>query len=217
MTMAGPPLAAFTRGERRLVARLTNPERVQRWLSSLPYNLERRGETARSFREVVRHGTAHCFEAAMSAATVLEQHGYAPLLLDLESSDELDHVLFLFRRGGRWGAIGRSREPGLEGRKAAFASVRRLVGSYLDPYVDGSGRVTAYGVLDLRELPRRDWRLASRNLRYVENALREMPHTRIAMGERRYRRVLATYRAFKARHPRSEPVAIYSGRDAWMA
>ena len=45
----------------------------------------------------MRHWSAHCLEGALTAATILEQHGYPPLLLDLESQDKLDHVLFLLR------------------------------------------------------------------------------------------------------------------------
>ena len=57
------------------------------WLNALPYNTERGGETLRSFRGVVAHGTAHCLEAALFAAVVLEQHGYPPLVLSFESMD----------------------------------------------------------------------------------------------------------------------------------
>ena len=66
----------------------------------------------------------------LAAATILEHHGYPPLLMDLESKDQLDHVLFLFRRRGRFGAVARSRDPGLHGRKPVFRSVRALVTSY---------------------------------------------------------------------------------------
>ena len=49
-----------------------------RVLNDLPYNQEPGGRaTLRSFRGVVRHGCAHCLEAALFAATVLEQHGNA--------------------------------------------------------------------------------------------------------------------------------------------
>src|SRR5688572_23955208 len=128
------PLLEWTPKERALVQRLSTPEKVQAWLSSLPYNWERRGETARTFRGVVRTGTAHCLEAALSAACILEQHGWPPLLIDIESADHLDHVLFVFRRGGRWGAVGRSRCLGLHGRRPVYASLRALAKSYSAPF-----------------------------------------------------------------------------------
>ena len=67
---------------------------MQRYLNALPYNTEPppARATLRSFRGVARRGTAHCLEAALFAATVLEQHGYPPLVISFESIDALDHV-----------------------------------------------------------------------------------------------------------------------------
>src|SRR6059058_5762750 len=90
----------FLPKEWEIIRKQRTPRQVQSFLRALPYNWEEKGETLRTFRGVVRHWSAHCLEAALTAATVLEQHGYPPLLLDLESKDRLDHVLFLFRRRG---------------------------------------------------------------------------------------------------------------------
>ena len=79
-------------------------------LSALGYDREREGPTLRSFRAALRRGEAHCLEAAMIAALMLEQHNYPPLLLSLESQDKLDHVVFLYRQKNLWGAIARSRD-----------------------------------------------------------------------------------------------------------
>ena len=76
---------------------------MQQWLNHLPYNAEQDGETLRGFRGVVRTGTAHCLEAALSAATILEQHRYPPLVLSFESIDLLDHVIFVYRTASGWG------------------------------------------------------------------------------------------------------------------
>src|SRR6202521_4109167 len=115
---------AFSPRERRLIARLRTPIAVQRFLNRLPYNLEPppAGATLRSFRGVVRHRSANCLEAALFAAVVLEQHGFPPLVLSFESIDELDHVIFLYRRRGRWGSVARSRDPGLHGRRPVSAT-----------------------------------------------------------------------------------------------
>src|SRR2546426_8809272 len=126
---AAPKKNSFTPHEWRLIQRLNTPAQVQRWLTLMPYNWERRGGTMRSFREVLKRNEAHCLEAAVAAAVILEQHGYPPLLLDLESIDMLDHVIFVFRRRGRWGSIGRSRDIGLHGRKPLFRNLRQLVWS----------------------------------------------------------------------------------------
>ncbi|MCC6316732.1 MAG: hypothetical protein IT361_03490 [Gemmatimonadaceae bacterium] len=198
MTDRRPPLSALTPRERALVARLRTPVAVQRFLREFPYNWK---ETLRTFRGVVKHGSAHCLEAVLFAATVLEQHGYPPLVLDIESQDKLDHVVFLYRQDGRWGTVARSRDEGLHGRKPVFRTVRALVDSYMDPFVDGEGRVVGYGTADLDVIVRTNWRLGTTNLWSVEQALIHMPHHRVHMSERRYARTLRRFRAFKAAHP----------------
>jgi hypothetical protein len=162
----------------------------------------------------VRHHTAHCLEAALTAATILEQHGYPPLVLSFESIDELDHVLFVYQRKGRWGSVARSRDPGLHGRKPVFSSARALALSYVDPYVDFTGRVKGYAVVDLRVLGSYDWRLSRRNVWKVERMLLDTPHSPIRTSDRRYRLLLARYRAFRAQFPDLKPLD-YRGRQTW--
>ncbi len=168
-----------------MIRRLRTPALVQRFLNALPYNTEPPPERAklRSFRGVLRHQTAHCLEAALAAAVILEQHGYPPLVLSFESIDNLDHVIFIYRRAGRWGAIGRSRDPGLHGRKPVFRTPRDLALSYVDGYVDYTGRVTGYAVVDLRLLGDYDWRLSEKNVWKVERLLLDVPHREIRSSD----------------------------------
>jgi len=210
-----PLSPAFTRRERALVAALPTPRSVQRWLHGLRYNLEVRGNTLRSFRGVARYGLVHCLEAALAAAAILECHGYPPLLLSFESIDQLDHVVYAFRENGRWGAVARSRDPGLHGRKAVYRTARELARSYVEPYVDFTGRVTGYVVADLRALGEYDWRLSRRNVWRVERWLLEMPHKRLTMSERRYRELHDRYRRYRARYPGRKPI-YYEERKDWM-
>ena len=165
------PSPGFTPREQRLVASLRTPLLVERWLRRLPYNHENGGETLRTFRRVARDQTAHCLEAALFAAAVLEAHGRPPLLMSLESEDKLDHVIFVYREDGRWGSIGRSRDPGLHGRFAVFTSPRALALSYMDQFVDKTGRLVGWAVADLRELGSYDWRFAERNAWKIEQWL----------------------------------------------
>jgi hypothetical protein len=207
---------SFTPRERRLIARLKTPQLVQRYLNNLPYNTEPPPgrATLRSFRGVVRHDTAHCLEAALSAATILEQHGHPPLVLSFESIDELDHVIFLYQQDGRWGSVARSRDPGLHGRKPVFATPRALALSYVDPYVDFTGRIRGYAVVDLRTLGLYDWRLSENNVWKVERMLLETPHRSIRTSDRRYKKLLSRYRGFRATHPELKPLD-YRGRETW--
>ena len=167
---------AFSRAERALIARLNTPAKVQRWLNALPYNTEKGGETQHSFRPVVRLGTAHCMEAALFAAVVLEQHGYPPLVMSLESQDWLDHVIFIYQHDGRWGSVARSRDPGLHGRKPVFRSPRALARSYMDAYVDYTGRMKGFGVANLAEaMGNYDWRFTEKSVWKVEQMLIDLP------------------------------------------
>lgn len=205
----------FSGRERRLLAKLRTPLMVQRYLNQLPYNNEPGGRaTLRSFRGVVRHGCAHCLEAALFAAVALEQHGYPPLVLSFESTDELDHVIFIYRRGGRWGSVARSRDPGLHGRRPVFTTPRALAVSYMDPYIDLTGRVTGYAVVDLRVMGRYDWRLAGTNVWKVERMLLTYPHRSLASSNRQVNALRARYQAFKNRFPDKKPL-FYRRKDRW--
>jgi hypothetical protein len=202
--------------ERRLIARLNTPAKVQRYLNALPYNTEPHGRaTLRSFRGVVRHGCAHCLEAALFAAVVLEHHGYRPIVLSFESIDHLDHVIFVYQRRGRWGSIARSRDPGLHGRKPVFASPRALALSYADPYVDFTGRVKGYAVVDVaKEMGTYDWRFAETNIWKVERMLLDYPHHKIQTSDARTKWLRKRYRAFRRKHGKLKPVR-YDGRERW--
>jgi hypothetical protein len=210
-----PPASAFTPEERRLIRRLRTPEAVQRFLNGLPYNTEPGPRpTLRSFRGVVRTGTAHCLEAALASAVILEQHGFPPLVLSFESIDDLDHVLFVYREQGRWGSVARSRDPGLHGRKPVFRTARDLALSYVEPYVDFTGRVTGYAVVDLRRLGDYDWRLSEKNIWKAERLLLDYPHRPIRSSDERIDRLRTRYFAFKREFPDDKPVD-YPGRERW--
>jgi len=210
-----PAPEAFTRKEWRLIESLNTPARVQRFFSTMPYNWEKQGGTMRSFREAVKRNQAHCLEAAVGAAVILEQHGYPPLLLDIESVDLLDHVIFVFQQDGSWGSIGRSRDIGLHGRKPLFRSLRDLTWSYVDPYVDFSGRIKGYGLANLYDLGNYDWRFSAKKMTKIEDYLRALPHKRLRSANKRYEKLLARYKKYKQRYPDRSP-AYYENRNHWM-
>lgn len=168
-----------------------------------------------SFRQIVKRNEAHCLEAAVAAAVILEQHGYPPLLLDIESVDLLDHVLFVYQANGLWGSIGRSRDIGLHGRKPVFKNLRQLVWSYFDPYVDMSGRIKGYGRTSLYQLDRYDWRFSTRNMHKIEDHLRAIPHTALRSSDHRYKELHERYKKYKRRYPDRSP-AFYPNKHQWM-
>ncbi len=208
-----PPWSAFTPAERRLIDRLRTPARVQAFLNALRYNTEPDGETLRTFREVVRHRTAHCFEAAMFACVVLEQHAYPPLVLSFESIDHLDHVLFVYKADGRWGSVARSRDPGLHGRLPVFSTPRALARSYVDTYVDYTGGVAAFAVADMRGVTGCNWRFSKRSVWKAEQYLLDYPHQKLPTSRARVDRLRARYVQFREEHG-MKPVD-YDGREKW--
>ncbi len=213
-----PPRAAFTATERRLIDRLRTPRAVQAYLNDLAYNTEPPpgGPLQRTFRGVVATGSAHCLEAALTATVILEQHGYRPTVMSLESVDGLDHVIFVYRASTGWGSIAKSRDPGLHGRKPVFRSLRAMALSYFEPFIDTTGCLRAYGTVDLRVLGRYDWRLSTGNVWKVERLLYDIPHRPIRSAERRVDRLRRRYFAFRRAHPGVKPVAYYN-RPTWSA
>lgn len=214
-TGAAPARSAFTPAERRLLDRLRTPRAVQAFLNALPYNTEPPPDpaTLRSFRGVVRRRTANCLEAAISAAVILEQHGYPPTVMSLESIDGLDHVIFIYQSRGKWGSVARSRDPGLHGRKPVFRTLRALALSYFDPYIDKTGCVKGFGATDLRALGNYDWRLADGNVWKVERHLFEIPHKKISFDKARVARLRKKYVAYLDAHDGRKPV--YYDRRSW--
>ena len=95
-----------------------------------------------------------------------------------------------------------------------FRSVRDLVFSYIDPFVDLTGRVEGYGILDLRTL-RVDWRLSTRNVWSVQEALIRMPHRPLRTSDERYQQWHERYVRYKQRHPERRPV-FYPDRHRWL-
>lgn len=210
----------------RLIRRLNTPPKVQAWLRTLRYHTK---DTMRTLPDVVRTKSVHCLEAAMAAATILEHHGpaprrrsgattgagYPPLLLDLDSKDGLGHVLFLYRRNGRYGTVGMSRDIGLYGRKPVYRTIRSLVQSYAAPYIDSEAHITKYGVLDLRTLPNGRWRDSRLQVWYVERALIRMPHHRFVYTIKFINTWRNKYVAFRTKFPDRLPT-YFPNRRNWL-
>src|SRR3989344_2305597 len=105
--------------ERRLYEKLKTPEKIQDFLDPFPVNFELTGETYHSPRLVLKQKSAHCFEAALLAASLLAYHGEEPLLMDLRvAAPDEDHVVALFTQNGRWGAISKTNHVILRWRDA---------------------------------------------------------------------------------------------------
>lgn len=176
----------------KLSKTLKTPHKVQTYLRRLPYNREKKGETLSSAETSLRRGRLHCFEAAFAAAAILEHHGYPPLVMSLESKDNLDHVIYVFKEKKLWGSIGLSRDDGLHGRPVRYRSLRDLAWSYYDPYVDKSGKITGYQVAHLDDC-QCDWRASKRNVWKAEKYLIKLKHISLKSSKKRYKKLLKNY------------------------
>ena len=133
----------FDARERKLLRRLTTPEKIQRFLDDeIGYNKEPGGPTCRSPRRVLRDRLAHCMEGALFGAAALGLLDFPPLLLDLEAVRDDDHVLAIFRSRGHWGAIAKSNYSGLRFREPVYRTLRELVMSYFEHYYNPAGEKT---------------------------------------------------------------------------
>jgi len=133
--MTARPLG-FTADELRALRALRTPHGIQRALDAMRYH---HASTAWSPRRVLHEQTAHCLEGAVFAAAALRVLGFPPLLLDLEAVQDTDHVLAVYRVRGHWGAIAKSNFAGLRYREPVYRSVRELVMSYFEGYINLRG------------------------------------------------------------------------------
>ncbi len=173
---------------------LKTPKQVQKFLRSMNYNRELKGPTCRSALSAIQKKEAHCLEACFIAALILEKQGYPPLVMSFESVDLLDHVIFVFNHKGLWGSIARSRDEGLHGRAPVFRTLKALAQSYIEPYIDKSGRIKAFQIADLDEMGA-NWRASTQNVFKIENFLIELPHQKLITPERTYQRCFKNYKA----------------------
>jgi hypothetical protein len=170
----------LTRAEITLLRRLSTPDKVQRYLDDLVYNIEEDGETVRSPRRVMRDRTAHCAEGAFFAAAAFRVNGRPPLLVDLEADNDDDHVLALYRDRGLWGSVATSKFSGLRFRAPVYRTVRELVMSYFEDYFnwDGDRTLRAYSrPLSLARFDRINWMTAEEDLWPVIDWLTVAHHT----------------------------------------
>ena len=174
---AGP--TGFTARELRTLRALRTPHGIQRALDAMPYH---HAGTAWSPRRVLREGTAHCLEGAVFAAAALRVLGFPPLLLDLEAVQDTDHVLAVYRLEGHWGAIAKSNFAGLRYREPVYRSVRELVMSYFEGYINlrGDRTLRAYSrPVDLARFDRRHpgWMTTVGDLWWIAEHLVGVRHT----------------------------------------
>lgn len=170
-------------GELAILRKLNRPAKIQAFLEDkIAYNKEPDGDTCRSPRRVLRDRVAHCMEGAMFAAAALRVHGHQPLLLDMESVRDDDHVLAIFQVHGCWGAIAKSNYAGLRFREPVYRTLRELVMSYFDHYYNlkGEKSLRAYSrPVNLRRFDGIHWTTMEEEVWAVPEYLCRVAHTKV--------------------------------------
>lgn len=172
-------LAQLNREEKKLVSELTTPTKIQEFLDSTPYSTEL---IYRSPLTVLRQRRAHCFDGACFAAMALLRLGHRPLLIDMLPWDDDDHVLAIFKRGRRFGAIAKSNFSGLRYREPVYRDLRELLMSYFEPFFNLAKNRTLRGYtrpLDLRRFDRRGWTHRDGTMDLIADALDQAPKVKL--------------------------------------
>jgi len=188
--------------EMRVLKALKTPDKIQRFLDvDIAYNKEPDGDTIRSPRRVLRDRVGHCFEGALLAAAALRVQGFPPLLLDLESVRDDDHVLAVFKQHGCWGALAKSNYSGLRFREPVYRSLRELVMSYFEHYFNLRREKTLRNYsrpVNLARFDRIGWMTAEEDLWAINDHLAQLPHTALIKDVARRRLARVDDRLFAA-------------------
>jgi len=175
----------LTPAEFAVLRRLDTPRKIQEFLYGLRQNFEVDGDTCRTVRAVLRLRAAHCIEGAMLAACALWVHGEPPLVMDMRAERDFDHVVALFRRHGRWGAISKTNGVFLRWRDPVYGSLRELAMSYFHEYTNRRDHKTLreYSLpYDLRRVDPGVWVSSEKNAWEVAERLDDLRHFKLVNG-----------------------------------
>lgn len=166
----------LTPDQRRILADLDSPFRIQAFLDALPYADEKFN---RCPLRVLQDGRGNCFDGALFAAAALRRLGHPPVIVDLLAAPgtDDDHTIAIYRRDGFLGAVAKSNCVGLRFREAVYRSLRELVMSYFEFYfnVEGEKTLREYTLpLNLKSFDALDWTCSDDGLEPIIRRLGEL-------------------------------------------
>lgn len=167
-----------------ILKKLDTPVKIQNFLDTIPMNFEESGDTCFSPMTVLEKNTCHCIEGAILAALALRVNGYPPLLLDLTADKtDYDHVVTLFRIGGKWGAISKTNHAVLRYREPIYRSIRELAMSYFHDYVNintGKKTLRSFSLpVNLKRFDYLGWMTTKEEVDYIPEYLVDAKHYKI--------------------------------------
>jgi hypothetical protein len=183
----------LTEKEEEVIRKLDTPAKIQDFLSAMPCNFEDDGggETCLSPRRVLERNKCHCIEGAFFAAACIWINKIGegkPLIVDMVGEKgDWDHVIAVFKIGGKWGAISKTNHSVLRYRDAVYDSIRELVMSYFNEYTDdkGKGRKTLRSYSDAVDLSDfgKEWVTSGEDLWHIHDFLEGVKHYNILTKE----------------------------------
>ncbi len=167
----------------KILKALNDPKKIQLFLNSMPMNLEKSGDTCFSPMTVLDKKVCHCIEGATLAALALRINGQPPLLLDLMASKtDFDHVVAVFKKYDKWGAISKTNHVFLRYREPVYSSIRELAMSYFHEYFDTTGRKSLRSFsapINLKRFDHLDWMTTKEEIYYIPEYLADVKHSPI--------------------------------------
>jgi hypothetical protein len=171
--MAGMLAEHLNQEQQKILVTLTTPRKIQDFLDTTAYSPE---YANRCPVRVMTDMRAHCLDGALFAAAALRRIGDMPLVVDLFPDPGLDddHVLALFRRNSRWGAVAKSNFVGLRFREPVYNSLRELIMTYFEQFYNVNGLKTLRThtrPVNLIQYDRYEWEWSDSGADRIEKAL----------------------------------------------
>ncbi len=171
---------SFSKKEIALLNKLNTPAKVQDFLNTIPFNFEHNKiDVIKSPLRVIRENNAHCIEGAILGAYVLSIHGYPPLILHLKTtSDDMEHVITVFKQDGLWGAMSKTNHSVLRYRDPIYKTIRELVMSYFHEYFlnNGSKTLRQYSAPLNLNIFEKGWEVEMEDLWGIDEELDNIKH-----------------------------------------
>jgi hypothetical protein len=171
----------LTFAELKLFRRLNTGKKIQDFINNIPINFEEDNkDTCYSPRKVLKENKCHCIEGAILAALILRVNGHSPLLVDLTANNkDFDHVIAVFKKQKKWGAISKTNHSTLRYREPIYNSVREIVMSYFNEYYNDDGKKTLRSYSNPVNLSRFDkikWMTTEKELWEIPDYLARIKH-----------------------------------------
>lgn len=172
-------ITCLTPSQKKTFTSLNNPSAIQQYLDSIPYRVEDDNFCALS---VFRDGKAHCFDGSLFAAAALSQIGFQPVVVQMLPENDDDHMLSIYKRNGRFGALAKSNYVGLRSREPVYGSIRELVMSYFNDFynLNSMFSLRAYTLpMNLKYFDRYDWMASDAGAQVIVKRLHDIRKIRL--------------------------------------